>query len=70
MFDVEKIKNYGMSSDEYREFLANMANIIISDVNIISTGTLNEIIANRRLVFDIVKELHNVQGDIKDTEVK
>lgn len=64
MLDVEKIKNYGMSSDEYREFLANMANIIISDVNVISTGTPEEIIANRRLLFDVVKELHNAKGDI------
>ena len=41
-----------------------MANIIISDVNVISTGTVSEIIANRRLLFDVVKELHNVKGDI------
>ena len=64
MLDVEKTKNYGMSRDEYREFLANMANIIISDVNVISTGTVSEIIANRRLLFDVVKELHNAKGDI------
>ena len=64
MFDVEKIKNHGMTSDEYREFLANMANVIISDVNVISTGTVGEIIANRRLAFDVVKELHNAKGDI------
>lgn len=64
MLDVEKIKTHGMTDDSYREFLANMANIIISDMNVISTGTVSEIIANRRLLFDVVKELHNAKGDI------
>lgn len=64
MLDVDYIKKYGIADDSYREFLANMANVIISDVKGISTGTLGEIIANRRLVFDIVKELHNAKGDI------
>lgn len=64
MLDVDCIKEYGMSDDSYREFLANMANIIISDVKVLSACTPEEIIANRRLVFDIVKELHNVKGDI------
>lgn len=64
MLDVEKIKTHGMTDDSYREFLANMANIIISDVKILSACTPEEIIANRRLVFDIVKELHNAKGDI------
>lgn len=64
MLDVEKIKTHGMASDEYREFLAGMANILISDVNALSKYTSGEIIANRRLLFEVVKEIHNAKGDI------
>ena len=46
MLDVEKLKNYGMPSDEYREFLANMANIISTDKNVIYSNNPEAIIAN------------------------
>ena len=64
MLDVEKIKNYGMPRDEYREFLANMANAIITDENVIYSNNPEAIIANRRLLFEVVKEIHNAKGDI------
>lgn len=64
MLDVEKIKTYGMASDEYREFLANMANTIITDENVIYSNNPEAIIANRRLLFEVVKEIHNAKGDI------
>ena len=62
MLDVEKTKNYGMSRDEYREFLANMANAIITDKNVIYSNNPEAIIANRQLLFNIVKEIYDTKG--------
>lgn len=61
MLDVEKLKNYGMPSDEYREFLANMANIIITDKNVIYSNKPEAIIANRQLLFNIVREIYDTK---------
>lgn len=61
MLDVEKLKNYGMPSDEYREFLANMANIISTDKNVIYSNNPEAIIANRQLFFNIVREIYNTK---------
>ena len=62
MLDVEKIKNHGIPSDEYREFLANMANTIITDKNVIYSNNPEAIIANRQLLFNIVKEIYDTKG--------
>lgn len=62
MLDVEKIKNHGMTSDEYREFLANMANIIITDKNVIYSNNPETIITNRQLLFNVVREIYDTKG--------
>lgn len=61
MLDVEKIKTHGMASDEYREFLANMANTIITDKNVIYSNNPEAIIANRQLLFNIVREIYDTK---------
>ena len=61
MLDVEKLKNYGMPSDEYRELLANMANTIITDKNVIYSNNPEAIIANRQLLFNIVREIYDTK---------
>ena len=62
MFDVEKIKNHGMTSDEYREFLANMANAIITDKKVIFSDNPEAIITNRQLLFNVVREIYDTKG--------
>ena len=62
MLDVEKIKTHGMSSDEYREFLANMANAIITDKKVIFSDNPETIITNRQLLFNVVREIYDTKG--------
>lgn len=62
MLDVEKIKNHGMASDEYREFLANMANTIITDQKVIYSNNPETIITNRQLLFNVVREIYDTKG--------
>ena len=62
MLDVEKIKNHGMTSDEYREFLANMANAIITDKKVIYSNNPETIITNRQLLFNVVREIYDTKG--------
>lgn len=62
MLDVEKIKNHGMSSDEYREFLASMANAIITDKKVIYSNNPETIITNRQLLFNVVREIYDTKG--------
>lgn len=57
-----------MPSDEYREFLANMANIISTDENVIYSNNPEAIIANRQLLLNNRQLLFNIVREIYDTK--
>ena len=66
MYDVEKLKSAPITKREYREYLIGLISITVNMKDINNDYIPSDILCNRTLLFEAMKELYRIDSEDGD----